>query len=465
MATPPPAHPTTPSAGGEKDASVDEVTQTPPPSSASSSPSISPPHPPAPKASWRTHLPLTFKAPLDTLFPPSPPPGTSPFVAAAGTRAKWNARKLLFRASLVTLSCFILILEPVTLAVLGNAAFFGMIVSIMLPPTMPVFVFIMVMTTLVTGMATGWAWGSAAMAAGLRARSTVLLASQLQRVDASLAGATNPDTLYQVSIFKGEFLDARCTVVFGVFLFVGTFAFGLMRANASKLTLLAIFGTIVLDVMLSYGPLFPFAEYTLATNFLLPTSMFLAIAMAANALIFPKTLNSSWTTDCVDSFLIPIYQRSGLHSKLLATPPPTDEVTTAAWGAIDAQLVGLGAKASGGLDALLGSIMFMEMEVSFGRLSAKDLHGVLEPMRELFARSMGLGVFGQSINSTHKSPCPKPLHHDRSQQCPSTEATVSSARSAKPNPPTPTTSAPSSPSSPRPPPPSAPRATTPFSAP
>lgn len=26
-----------------------------------------------------------------------------------------------------------------------------------------------------------------------------------------------------------------------------------------------------------------------------PTSMFLAIAMAANALIFPKTLNSSWT--------------------------------------------------------------------------------------------------------------------------------------------------------------------------
>lgn len=35
-----------------------------------------------------------------------------------------------------------------------------------------------------TGMATGWAWGSAAMAAGLRARSTVLLASQLQRVDA-----------------------------------------------------------------------------------------------------------------------------------------------------------------------------------------------------------------------------------------------------------------------------------------
>lgn len=46
--------------------------------------------------------------------------------------------------------------------------------------------------------------------------------------------------------------------------------------------------------------------------------------------------------------------------------------------------------------------MFVEMEVSFGRLSAKDLHGVLEPMRELFARSMGLGVFGQSVNSTHK---------------------------------------------------------------
>lgn len=66
------------------------------------------------------------------------------------------------------------------------------------------------------------------------------------------------------------------------------------------------------------------------------------------------------STDCVDSFLIPIYQRSGLHSKLLATPPPTDEVTTAAWGAIDAQLVGLGAKASGGLDALLWVALLSE---------------------------------------------------------------------------------------------------------
>jgi hypothetical protein len=35
-----------------------------------------------------------------------------------------------------------------------------------------------------------------------------------------------------------------------------------------KLTLLVVFSTIVMDVMFSYGPLFPIAQFTLATSFL-----------------------------------------------------------------------------------------------------------------------------------------------------------------------------------------------------
>lgn len=42
----------------------------------------------------------------------------------------------------------------------------------------------MAMLTMVVGIAMGWAWGAAAMAAGLQARSQVLLNEQVQREQA-----------------------------------------------------------------------------------------------------------------------------------------------------------------------------------------------------------------------------------------------------------------------------------------
>lgn len=39
-----------------------------------------------------------------------------------------------------------------------------------------------------------------------------------------------------------------------------------------KLLILSIFGSIVLDIMCSYGPLFPVQQYTLATTFLSASS-------------------------------------------------------------------------------------------------------------------------------------------------------------------------------------------------
>ncbi|KAM0749035.1 hypothetical protein T439DRAFT_327526 [Meredithblackwellia eburnea MCA 4105] len=354
------------------------------------------------KKSWRASVPSYLLAPIEALFPAASLEGTLPFVASASNRKKWRNRKHIFRASIVSLSCFILILEPASLKTLGNAGFFSVIVSFMLPATLPIMLFFLAMTTMVMGMLLGWAWSCAGMAAALKARDKVLLASQFQRVQASLAGATNPEALYQVAIFKGEFLDARSSVVFGIFLWTGAFFFGLMRAKVPKLTFLAIFGTIVTDVMCSYGPLFPFAEYTLASNFLLPTSCYIAIALGGTILIFPESLNRSWTTDLVDTFLIPLLERSQLHSKALSTTPPTDKESAEAWTTLSGKFLASGAQASGGLEALLGSVGMTELEISKGRFGAKDLIGLTELLRELFARSMGLGVFCNQVASVHK---------------------------------------------------------------
>lgn len=83
----------------------------------------------------------------------------------------------------------------------------------------------------------------------VRLRLSSLRKPAHERLSRSVASATNPDVAYRSTIFHGNFLDARSTVVFGVFLGVGTFFFGLIRAAAPKLMLLAIFGTIVVDVM------------------------------------------------------------------------------------------------------------------------------------------------------------------------------------------------------------------------
>jgi len=101
-------------------------------------------------------------------------------------------------------------------------------VTVMVPPSFPVQLYFLAMTTLLVGCLFGWAWGSAAMRASLTARDQVLLLSQLrlakQRSDLqhfvigirvenivsfSAASSANPDAEFKLEIFQGAFLDWR----------------------------------------------------------------------------------------------------------------------------------------------------------------------------------------------------------------------------------------------------------------
>ncbi|BGP57915.1 hypothetical protein JCM8202v2_005569 [Rhodotorula sphaerocarpa] len=360
--------------------------------------------------SIRDKLPGMIKGPLDAFFPvfqPSVLYGAPPaFIVEGNDRSKWRARKIFIRTAIVFLGNMILMLEESSLRVLGNAAFFGLIVSAMLPPMFPVQLFLIVSGMLVLGMCLGWAWSCAAMAAALRARSQVLLAQQVQTARTSIASATNPASAYRRQIFEGAFLDWRSTVVFGFFLGIGAFVFGLLRAKRPKLLLLSIFGSIVLDVMTAYGPLFPVKNYTLATIFLIPTACYIAIALAATVLIFPQTLNHAWTADLVDKFLSPTRQRSDLYSKILETPPVTldsPDLEAHPWTKLGQLWLSTQEAMSTGLEGLLGGIGLAELEVSMGQLSAKDLKTLVDPLRELHIRSLGLaGVWSTVWSRVHR---------------------------------------------------------------
>lgn len=128
------------------------------------------------------------------------------------------------------------------------------------------------------------------MRAALAVRDQAALQANLAALRASLASSTDPNA-QTAAIFSGLFLDTRSSIMFGAFLVMATFFFGVIRAYAPKLTLMSIFGTIAVDVYFSIGPLFPSANYTLLNSFLIALASYMAIAIVVNIFVFPETMN------------------------------------------------------------------------------------------------------------------------------------------------------------------------------
>ncbi|GAA5970998.1 hypothetical protein JCM8115_004766 [Rhodotorula mucilaginosa] len=355
----------------------------------------------------RGKLPTVIKGPLNALFPlavPSALYDTPPaFVLEANSRSRWRNRKTFVRIAIVFLANVVLLVDQTTLRVLGKVAFFGLIVACLIPPMFPVQLFIIAAFALTFGMALGWAWGCAAMAAALRARDLVLTASQVMTVKGSISSATNPEEAYTKRLFEGAFLDWKSSLVFGVFLFVGSFGMGLLRAKVPILLVTSLFGSIIIDVMTAYGPLFPNQNYTLSTMFMVPTACYLAIAIAGTIIIFPQTVSHALTEGLVDRIISPVRQRADLHAKILATPPPSDDDDAAAvkshrWSTLGEMWIATQEAISSGLELLMIALPLSELELSMGQLSAKDYRSLVEPIRELVTRSISLASFWSTIS-------------------------------------------------------------------
>ncbi|KZO91011.1 hypothetical protein CALVIDRAFT_506209 [Calocera viscosa TUFC12733] len=306
--------------------------------------------------------------------------------------------KTYFRCIVVFIVMMVLLVDDVTLRAMGQAGFFGLIISLMLPPNMAVALFFIAAAMLVVGMLLGWAWGCAAMAASLAARSQTLLASEYTTAESQLLPGLSPDTQFQAFVFQGLFLDPAASAVFGVFFFIGTFGLALVRAYAPRLTLVAVFGSIVLDVMCCYGPLFPSAQYTLATLFLLPTAIYIAVALAGILLIFPESMNHVWLSTLTDTVLTPAHSLLSAQTQLLSLPASSTE----AWSSLRQESAQLGRQMIEATQGLLGQTGMVELEVSRGRLGPGDLKGVGGKMLGLASRTLGLMSFMILVDERNK---------------------------------------------------------------
>ncbi|KDN44479.1 hypothetical protein RSAG8_05526, partial [Rhizoctonia solani AG-8 WAC10335] len=355
---------------------------------------------------------------------------------AASKRRSWNW-KLLARCWVATWVCFILLLPNKALPVMGNAAFFAAIASFIAPPAMALQMYFFAMLTLMIGCLLGWAWGSAAMAAALQARDQVLLSralistqqaatnqanpdayfrkavfrgdfldvAALQARDQVLlsralistqqaaSNQANPDAYFRKAVFRGDFLDARSTVVFCVgtcFLGIGAFVLALMRIKSPKLTLASIFGTIFLDVLCSYGPLFPSGQYLILQTFLVSSSIYIAVGLVTIVLIFPETLSHEWL-ESYAGVLDLAKSLVDIQEKVLTDSPEQLNIETE--GNTLSKIDGIQAGLLAAFQAFTAKSPMLNLEFSYGRWSAADIQALELPLRALITRARGLSSF------------------------------------------------------------------------
>ncbi|CAK9785943.1 hypothetical protein CC85DRAFT_328300 [Cutaneotrichosporon oleaginosum] len=320
------------------------------------------------------------KSKLASLLPPW-------LMTALKTKRTWKnwARSMiaLFVATLL------MVITPTSKALGSSATFFALIACAMLPPMMPVSILIFALITLGLGMLLGWAWGVAAWAAAHSVRDQARLQTAMQGVQAQAqASGADPRAANQAAIFHGVFLDPGVSAVHGVFIFIGAYFLGWVRATRPKLTLLAIYGTILLDMNSTFGPLFPNPYYMLATALLKPAAAYMAVAIACAVLFFPQSLSHLVLSGLVQGTYRPMLALLRLQERILTTDPTQHEE----WHALAEEARGLAKGYVAAYSDIAGQAKMLQIEVTRGRISAGQLTEVINRTRALIAASVGLGT-------------------------------------------------------------------------
>ncbi|GJJ13910.1 hypothetical protein Clacol_008167 [Clathrus columnatus] len=283
------------------------------------------------------------------------------------------------------------------------------------------------MGLLLLGGSIGWAWGCAAMKAALTARSKVLLLSQIEKVNRTTSSSANPDAAFQIEIFRGEFLDVGSSVVFGVFLAVGAFCFAVVRGTSPRLASFSIIGSIFLNIMCSFGPLFPAANYTLAQSFITSLAASMAISSVTIILVFPETLNYVALKGII-GLLTTIKRLLEIQEKVLKTKT-SDELREGSL--LGSQIQGMLGGVFAGMEKCEDSeflVLFLtirltsfscslvvssnakmlSLEFSYGRFKGEDLRSLNEPLIVLVARISGLQNLSRLAVGEHESTMQRP---------------------------------------------------------
>ncbi|KAL4758221.1 uncharacterized protein BDW70DRAFT_170496 [Aspergillus foveolatus] len=208
----------------------------------------------------------------------------------------FNARelKIFFRCWVaVWVASLLIFIDPVATD-FGQATFFACMVLFFLPPAGVLFVYILGALSLFVGICLAWAWGVIAMKAALAARpeaerqARVGALQQAATAEAQETGAS-ANGIAQRLVYNGWMLDARVTVIFYSMLCLFIYFMARLRAANPKATLTSIFGIIITDMFLCYGPILTSFNGTLPLPLVKPSATAVGLGAVCSILFFPRS--------------------------------------------------------------------------------------------------------------------------------------------------------------------------------
>ncbi|KAJ6556814.1 hypothetical protein DFH09DRAFT_987191 [Mycena vulgaris] len=339
---------------------------------------------------------------------PAPPRALFSFlpVWVSGPLKSPQAWKVLLRCWIAVFASFVILLPNASLHTLGTTAFFALLTSLFLPPYFPVQLTIFLLSTLMLGLLSGWGIGLGAMRAANAVRDQAHIQAVIGEIQASIKAnpvfQANPALAQTTAIFHGLFLDVRATTVYGVFLAIGAFIFGLIRAYAPKLLFMSIFGTIALDIFCSIGPLFPTKRYTLLNSTAISIGCYFGIAILTTIFIFPETMSHS-VMDKLAGQLARIQKLVEMQDDVLTARP--EDLTPEA--PLIVGFKALRALVIGTQQQLSATSGFLTLEFSWGKWNGDDVRSLEEPTVTLITR-VGCLLNFDRLAGTSRTSAPPP---------------------------------------------------------
>ncbi|KAL4895284.1 hypothetical protein BDV59DRAFT_191799 [Aspergillus ambiguus] len=291
--------------------------------------------------------------------------------------------KILFRCWVATWVASLLIFIGPALDKIGVATFFGALLLYVVPPAGILFIYLLASLSLLFGMCLGWAWGLLSMKAALAARpatETQALLQKLQQQATIQAKQTgeSPSFIAQKLVHDGFMLDARVTVIFYVLISLFVYAMSRIRVANPKCVLAQLFGIVVADLFLLFGPTVPSFTPLLAEVLVKPAAIGIGIGAVCCLIFFPQS-----TSYVVLSKMEQLIQLGEAPLRSTRERLSRKSVNLQRLEAERGQIIGA-------LKTISPAMTFLPLDLSRGHWGPDDIKSLNRPLRQFMMAGLSL---------------------------------------------------------------------------
>ncbi|KIO26368.1 hypothetical protein M407DRAFT_24334 [Tulasnella calospora MUT 4182] len=213
---------------------------------------------------------------------------------------RWSDRWTIFRVWLALWACCLTwIINP---SARKAAGFLPLILAFIKFPSDPTPIYLTQTALGGIVVCAVWGWSVLAMKLSLLARDAAKDQMTYATVNQTIF-KENPDMQpaqiegrFLEQVFTGIFLQAGSSAIYAVFLFIGIYFVFLIRAFVPRLFFIMVFGSILLCIYATIGPLLPiWYAVELGQIFMIPYGYYLAITIACSIFVVPQSVSHSIT--------------------------------------------------------------------------------------------------------------------------------------------------------------------------